>query len=74
VPELTLESLAARVAELERELAVLKAKPPAVIPPTRDWRSVVGMFEESEFSRAMDAEIAAMRAAEQQTLDAGGER
>jgi hypothetical protein len=56
MPELTLESLAARLTEVERELAALKAKPPAVIPATRDWRSVVGISEETEFSRAMQAE------------------
>ena len=60
MPELTLESLAARVAELERKLA----NTPSVIPATRDWRSVVGMFEGSETMQQVDAEIAAMRAAE----------
>ncbi len=53
--ELTLESLAARVAELERKLAAS----PSIIPASRDWRSVVGMFEGSESMMRVDAEIAA---------------
>ena len=72
MPELTLETLAARVAELERELAALKAKPPSVIPATRNWQSVVGMFEDSEFMRQVDAEVAALRQAEQNALDHQG--
>ena len=64
MPELTLEALAARVAALEREVSQLKGKPPSVIPPTRDWRSVVGISEETDFSRAMMAEMAARREAE----------
>ena len=59
--ELTLESLAARVAELERKLAVA---PPSVIPASRDWRSVIGISEESDFSRSMVAEMEAFREAE----------
>lgn len=74
MPELTLESLAARVAELEREMAVLKSQSPSVIAPTRDWRSVVGMFHGSEFMRLVDEEVAALRAAEQQALDQGVEK
>ena len=66
MPELTLESLAARVAELERELSALKAKSPVVISPTRDWRSVVGISEETDFSRAMLAEMEANSEAERQ--------
>ena len=61
MPELTLESLAARLTEVERELAALKAKSPSVIPATRDWRSVVGISEETEFSRAMQTEMEAAR-------------
>jgi len=74
VPELTLESLAARLTEVERELAALKARPPAVIPAPRDWRSVVGMFEDSDFMRQVDAEVAALRDAEQKALDQGAEK
>jgi hypothetical protein len=71
VPELTLESLAARLTVVERELATLKAKSPGVVMPTRDWQSVVGMFEESEFMRQVDAEVNALRDAEQKALDQG---
>lgn len=41
MPELTLESLAARVAALERQLA--EQKSPAA--GANDWRRVVGMFD-----------------------------
>ena len=61
MPELTLESLAARIAEIERKLA---DKSSSVIPPTRDWRSVVGISEDNEFTRAMQAEIIALREAD----------
>jgi hypothetical protein len=61
MPELTLESLAARVAELERKLA---ATTPSVLPPSRDWLSVVGISEENEFTRDMLAEIEANSEAE----------
>ncbi len=44
--ELTLESLAKRVAALE---AVLAAKGPSRSP--KDWRKVVGMFHDSDFMR-----------------------
>ena len=63
--ELTLESLAARVAELEREVTSMKTKVPSIVPASRDWRSVVGMFEESEFMRQVDVEVEAARNAEQ---------
>jgi hypothetical protein len=73
MPELTLESLAARVAELEREVVALKGRPPSVIPPSRDWRSVIGISEESDFSRAMQAEMDALREAERRAaLEEGG--
>ena len=65
--ELTLESLAERVSELERKLAVS----PSVIPASRDWRSVAGMFEGSESMIRVDEEIAAMRAAEPKAWDEG---
>lgn len=60
MPELTLESLAARVAELERKLAAS----PSIMPASRDWRSVVGMFEGSESMVRVDIEVTAIRAAE----------
>ena len=64
MPELTLESLAARVAVLERAVADKLN----VIPPTRDWRTVVGIFEGNAFSKEVDAEMAAAREAERQAL------
>jgi hypothetical protein len=63
--EHTIESLAQRIEKLERELAMLRG----VIPPTRDFHSVVGMFRGSDFMKQVDAEIEAMRAAEQKSLD-----
>jgi hypothetical protein len=52
--ELTLESLARRLDEIERRL---NEKQPPVIAPTKDWRSVVGISEDNEFTRLMLAEI-----------------
>ena len=57
--ELTLESLARRVEALERALDL---KP--VTFRAKDWRSVVGMFEDSEFMKQVDAEGRALREAE----------
>lgn len=68
--ELTLEAVAERLAALERQVAALTAAvtPPqvsaGVMPASRDWRSVVGISEETEFSRLMQAEMAAAREAE----------
>jgi hypothetical protein len=67
--ELTLESLAARVAELERRLGMGDA--PAVLPATRDWREVIGRGEHNEFTRAMWAEVAALREAERDAARRG---
>ena len=60
MPELTLESLAARVAELERKLAA----PSGNTPQSHDWRSIIGMMEDNEFTRDMLAEIEANSDAE----------
>jgi hypothetical protein len=60
--ELTLESLAARIAELERKQAAQLA---GIIPLSRDWRCVVGISEDNEFTRDMLAEIEANSGAEQ---------
>ncbi len=60
MPELTLESLAARLATVEKKLSELTA----VVPPSRDWRSVVGISQDNEFTRAMLAEIEANSEAE----------
>ena len=62
MPEITLESLATRLADLESKVAGLQAS--VVTPPSRDWQSVFGLFSGSEFSREMDAEIAIAREAE----------
>jgi hypothetical protein len=56
--ELTLESLARRLDELERRL---NERQPPVIAPTKDWRSVVGISEMTDFSRLMQAEMDALR-------------
>jgi hypothetical protein len=70
MPELTLELLAKRLADLERKVAVLSG---TMIPPSRDWRSVVGISEETEFTRQMLAEMAAIREAERTEALAEGE-
>ncbi len=67
MPELTLEALAARVASLELKVATLTG----VVPPTRDWRSVVGISEETEFSRQMRAEMEAIREADRKAAREG---
>ena len=58
MPEITLESLATRVAELERKLAARPATPVA------DWRSMVGIFPDDEFTREWVAEMEATREAD----------
>jgi hypothetical protein len=65
--KLTLEALAARLETVEKKLATLTA----VVPPSRDWRSVVGISEETEFTRAMLAEIEANSEAERQAAREG---
>jgi len=55
--ELTLESLAERIAAIERTIAE-KSK------PSDDWRSVVGILAGSESAKQMLAEATAMREAE----------
>jgi hypothetical protein len=64
--EPTLESLARRLDEVERRL---NEKQPSVIAPTKDWRSVVGISEETDFSRLMQAEMDAMRDAERRAAE-----
>ena len=61
--ELTLESLARRVDEVERRL---NERQPPVAAPVKDWRSVVGISEDNEFTRRMLAEIEAAHEAERQ--------
>ncbi len=67
MPDVTIEDLAKRVEELERKLAEL-AKPQ---PPANDWRSVVGIFEDDEFSRDMIAETLAIRERSRQAAAEG---
>jgi hypothetical protein len=55
----TLESLAQRVAALERALRI---EPPA--PGTDDWQRVVGMFTGSDFMKQVDEEGQRIREAE----------
>ena len=59
--EITLESLAARLAEVERQLAAQRT---ALPPRKKDWRRTVGMFTGSEFMKQVDAEGAAVREAD----------
>jgi hypothetical protein len=59
--ELTLESLAKRVEALEIALA---AKEPN--RSRKDWRKVVGKFQDSDFMRAVDEECLRLREAERE--------
>ena len=68
--ELTLESLAARLAVIEQELAALRS-PPA--PHNKDWRRTVGMFTGSEFMKQVDAEGEAIREADRAAARAGSD-
>jgi hypothetical protein len=56
-----LESLARRLEEVERRL---NEKLPPVFTPTRNWRSVVGISEDNEFTRLMLAETEAAHEAD----------
>ena len=67
MPELTLESLAARLAELERKQS---AQPAVSIGSSHDWRCVVGTSEDNEFTRDMLAEIEANSEAERRAARA----
>jgi hypothetical protein len=67
MPEMTLEALTKRVEELERQLAELTAAK----PPANDWRSVVGIFEDDEFTRDMIAETLAIRERSRQAAREG---
>ena len=70
MPEVTLESLAARLAVVERELAGLKG---GYIPARGDWESVVGTFEDTESFRAMQDEMKAFKDAERRAAQNGDE-
>ena len=64
--EVTLESLAQRVAALERALDV---KPPQ--SDKNGWRRVVGMFDDSDFMRQVDEECLWLREAEREVARRG---
>ena len=67
MPEVTVEELALRVAELERKLAELMSNK----APTQDWRSVVGIFEDNEFNRQWEEETLAIRERSRQAAREG---
>lgn len=67
MPEVTVAELALRVAELERKLAELMAAK----APTQDWRSVVGIFEDNEFTRQWEEETRAIRERSRQAAREG---
>jgi hypothetical protein len=64
--DVTLESLAKRVAALETAFAT-QAGPRA----QKDWRKVIGMFRDSEFMRQVDDECQRMREAERDAARRG---
>jgi hypothetical protein len=70
--EITLESLAARLESVEKRLDSLAVA--NTIPPARDWRSVVGLSHENEFTRDMYAEMESLREAEREAARAGAEQ
>ncbi len=61
--ELTLESLARRLEEVER---LLNEKQLSITAPTKDWRRVVGISGDNEFTRLMLAEIEVAHEADRQ--------
>ncbi len=61
--DLNLESLARRLEEVERRLNEQQS---SIIAPTKDWRTVVGISEDNEFTRLMLAEIEAAHEADRQ--------
>jgi hypothetical protein len=67
MPETTLETLTKRVEELERKLAELTLPQ----PPANDWRSVVGIFEDNEFTRQWEEETRAIRERSRQAAREG---
>ena len=66
MPEITLEDLARRLETVEKELAELKQS-----GRKKDWRRVVGISEDNEFTRQMQAEIEANREAERKAAREG---
>jgi hypothetical protein len=64
--DFTLESLAKRVEDLEKAIAI---KDPD--QSRKDWRKVVGMFRDSEFMRKVDEECMRVREAEREAARCG---
>ena len=60
--DLTLEGLAKRIEVIELQLAAQRS-------PKKDWRRVVGISDDNEFTRAMLAEIEAQRDAERKAAE-----
>lgn len=59
MPELTLETLAARLEAVEKQLAAEHAD-----PRKKDWRRVAGKFTGNEYQKLIDDEGAAIRKAQ----------
>ena len=64
--DLTLESLAKRVEELEK--ALLASRPEV---PRKDWRKATGMFGDSEFMHEVDEECRRTLEAEREAARRG---
>ncbi len=69
MPELTLESLAARIAAVENQLAEQKAA--AQPARKKDWRRTVGMFDNDPEFLDLIAEGQAFREAEREAARRG---
>jgi hypothetical protein len=64
--DLALESLAKRVAALEKEMATKRPD-----GSRKDWRKLVGMFRDSEFMRKVEEECLRSREAEREAARRG---
>ncbi len=62
--DMTLEALVKRIEILEKQVARL-------MPPAKDWRSVIGMFEGSDFMRQVDEEGRVIREADRRAAREG---
>ena len=60
--KLTLEALAKRIEAIELQLAAQRS-------PKKDWRRVVGISDDNEFTRAMLTEIEAQRDAQRKAAE-----
>ena len=67
MPDLTLESLASRLATVEKELAELKSGK----PKENSWQNLVGMFTGDEFTQTWIEETEAIRNADRQAAREG---